>query len=100
MFSISASRLAGTQGLFAHEAARIVQIADTGVGAEALRYQRCRGIAELHAFRGRPAESQCADETCAVSVAASRRVDDCDIVRRETHALARSRQQAAVAAHR
>src|ERR1700722_3900791 len=50
ILSIFVKPLAGTQGRFAHEAERIVQVADTGVGAETLRDQRCRGIAEFHAF--------------------------------------------------
>src|ERR1700722_11957075 len=100
ILSIFVKPLAGTQGRFAHEAERIVQVADTGVGTETLRDQRSRSIAEFHAFRRRPSEPQRANETCAIRIAASRCVDDVNVVRWQVNSLARGREQAAVAAHR
>src|SRR5260370_42438642 len=71
ILSIFVKPLAGTQGRFAHEAERVVQVADAGIGSEALRDQRCRRVAEFHAFRRRPSEPERANETCAVRVTTS-----------------------------
>src|SRR5271163_2020555 len=68
-FFISARRSAGTQGSFAHETDRVVEIADAGVRPQALRHQRGRRIAELHAFGRRPSELQRSNETGAIRVA-------------------------------
>src|SRR5215469_7211118 len=100
MLTSSVMRSAGTQGCFAHETERVVAVADAGVGAEPLRHQRCRRVAEPHAFHRRPSECHCADEAGAIPVAASRRVHDLNLVRRQTDSFARSRHQAAVCAHR
>src|SRR5215472_6805934 len=100
MLTSSVTRSAGTQGCFAHETERVVEVADAGVGAEPLRHQGCRRVAELHAFRRRPSERQCADEAGAVCVAASRRINDGYFARGKMNPPARGRHQAALCAHR
>src|SRR5215469_3680732 len=100
MLTSSVTRSAGTQGCFAHETGRFVEVADAGVGAKSLRHESCRRVAEPHAFRRRPSERQCTDEAGAIRVAASRGVDHLDLVRGQMNPPARGRHQAAFGAHR
>jgi len=54
-----------------HETQRAVELDDSRVGAESLRDQRSRRIAQAHALRGFPSHRESADKSRAVGIATS-----------------------------